>query len=116
MRDLLVHVAETYLFWISHFAFQNVSHSKAETFTSVMEIRALYTEVDFHVFELIKTYEGAWEDQVKGSIKGIQKEISVSAFQLFTHVTTHEFHHKGQILSMSRLLGYTPVDTDIIRF
>jgi uncharacterized damage-inducible protein DinB len=38
-----------------------------------------------------------------------------SAFQIFTHVITHEFHHKGQILSLSRHLGYTPVDTDIIR-
>ena len=35
--------------------------------------------------------------------------------QLFTHTITHEFHHKGQVMSMSRLLGYVPVDADIIR-
>ena len=34
---------------------------------------------------------------------------------IFADVTTHEFHHKGQILSISRHLGYVPVDTDIIR-
>ncbi|MFI5159066.1 MAG: DinB family protein [Sphingobacteriales bacterium] len=41
--------------------------------------------------------------------------LTRSPFELFTHVTTHEFHHKGQVVSMSRQLGYTPVDTDVIR-
>jgi uncharacterized damage-inducible protein DinB len=39
----------------------------------------------------------------------------VDGFKLFTHTITHEFHHKGQILTLSRQLGYTPVDTDIMR-
>jgi len=33
-----------------------------------------------------------------------------------THVMTHEFHHKGQIMTMGRMLGYTPPDADVIRF
>ncbi|MCB0624495.1 MAG: hypothetical protein KDC43_11415, partial [Saprospiraceae bacterium] len=37
------------------------------------------------------------------------------AFRLFTHVVTHEFHHKGQILSLTRHLGFVPVDTDVMR-
>ncbi len=41
--------------------------------------------------------------------------LMVNPLQLFTHVITHEFHHKGQIMSLSRHLGYTPVDADIIR-
>ncbi len=40
---------------------------------------------------------------------------NTTPFELFTHVITHEFHHKGQVLSLSRHLGYIPVDTDIIR-
>jgi uncharacterized damage-inducible protein DinB len=28
-------------------------------------------------------------------------------------VTTHEFHHKGQIVLMARVLGYFPPDTDV---
>jgi uncharacterized damage-inducible protein DinB len=41
---------------------------------------------------------------------------TATPLQLFTHVITHEFHHKGQILSRCRQLGYVPVDTDILRF
>ena len=36
-----------------------------------------------------------------------------SAYQLFVHSVTHEFHHKGQIVSMLRLLGYEVESTDI---
>jgi uncharacterized damage-inducible protein DinB len=32
------------------------------------------------------------------------------------HVLTHAFHHKGQIVSMCRRLGYPVSDTDLIRF
>ncbi|MCB0535444.1 MAG: hypothetical protein KDD14_24780 [Saprospiraceae bacterium] len=45
----------------------------------------------------------------------MEKEILAPPLRLFTHIVTHEFHHKGQILSLSRHLGYTPVDTDIMR-
>lgn len=34
--------------------------------------------------------------------------------QLLTHSITHEFHHKGQIVAMLRLLGYIPKNTDIL--
>ncbi|MCB0640529.1 MAG: ATP-binding cassette domain-containing protein, partial [Phaeodactylibacter sp.] len=43
------------------------------------------------------------------------KPQETEALKLFTHVITHEFHHKGQVLSFSRHLGYTPVDTDVLR-
>jgi uncharacterized damage-inducible protein DinB len=38
---------------------------------------------------------------------------SATPLQLFTHVMTHEFHHKGQLLSMFRILGHVPPDTDV---
>ena len=50
---------------------------------------------------------------IETSIGG--KMLPASPLKLFTHVITHEFHHKGQILSLSRHLGYVPVDTDVIR-
>ena len=32
------------------------------------------------------------------------------------HVLTHAFHHKGQIVSMCRILGYPAPDTDLNNF
>jgi uncharacterized damage-inducible protein DinB len=43
------------------------------------------------------------------------KKGKSSPLEVFTHVMTHEYHHKGQLLSLSRQLGYTPIDTDVIR-
>lgn len=45
-----------------------------------------------------------------------EKYIETNAYGIFTHVITHEFHHKGHAMTMARLLGYTPVDTDVMRF
>jgi uncharacterized damage-inducible protein DinB len=33
---------------------------------------------------------------------------------LFTQAVTHEFHHKGQIVTIARQLGYQPVETDLV--
>jgi uncharacterized damage-inducible protein DinB len=44
------------------------------------------------------------------------RQVSATPLQLFTHLLTHEFHHKGQIMTMCRLLGHIPPDTDVIRF
>ena len=35
---------------------------------------------------------------------------------IFHHVLTHAFHHKGQIVSMCRILGYPAPDTDLNQF
>lgn len=43
------------------------------------------------------------------------KIVIANPLKIFTHVITHGFHHKGQILSLNRHLKYAPVDTDIIR-
>jgi len=50
------------------------------------------------------------------NIKNGSDKISVTLLQVFTHVITHEFHHKERIMPMGRKLGYIPPDADIIRF
>lgn len=40
--------------------------------------------------------------------------ISMTPRKLICHTITHEYHHKGQIVSMARLMGYEPPNTDIL--
>lgn len=84
--------------------------------TNLDEMRTLYAEVDLLVMEYILAFEHAWDNPVSGSVNQDRSKLTVPAFQVITHVMTHEFHHKGQILSIGRLHGYPPVDTDVIRF
>ncbi len=114
IRNLLVHIANVYEFWIAKNALQQIiSFTGFESKTGIPEIVELFKSVDVHMDQYITLFHTSDLKQINYVLNG--KESNVSGLHLFTHVITHEFHHKGQILSMSRHLGYIPVDTDIIR-
>jgi uncharacterized damage-inducible protein DinB len=114
VRNLLVHIANVYEFWIANNALnKNISFTEYESKQNVSEIVDLFKGVDSLICEFIERSHSEESKKIKYELNG--KQHSVSSVKLFTHVITHEFHHKGQILSLSRHLGYTPVDTDIIR-
>lgn len=113
--DLLIHVSNTYRQWVNDFALKNKLQDADElNIFSIAQIRSLFAEVDLLVEGFIKEFNKKGKYPICGSVAG--RQLSLSPLQLFTHVITHEFHHKGQILSMCRILGYIPPDTDIIRF
>ncbi len=114
IRNLLVHIADTYMFWIGKQALQqNISFKEYKSYPSLAEVKDYFNSVD----KLADEFIGVFQNDSFKELKIIVNEntISKTPFELFTHVITHEFHHKGQILSLSRHLGYLPVDTDIIR-
>jgi uncharacterized damage-inducible protein DinB len=113
---LLVHNANVYIHWLANFAMQlNVTYFEAVEFWNVESIKALYDNVDQLVDGFLNTYEGRLDTIVNGTtING--RSAQSTPLELFTHVITHEFHHKGQLLSMFRLLGHEPPDADVIRF
>ena len=39
--------------------------------------------------------------------------VNVSPALMLSHLITHGFHHKGQIVAMTRQLGYPPPETDM---
>lgn len=114
IRNLLVHTANTYVFWLGHQALQKeMDFSSKDAVSNVDEIRQLFLEVDKLVEEFVTHFGRNYLTNLKVSVN--QESAKANPFKLFTHVITHEYHHKGQILSLSRHLGYTPVDTDIMR-
>jgi uncharacterized damage-inducible protein DinB len=117
ISDLLVHNVNTYLSWLRNFGLDTVRPFHiTEEVNSLKEIRVLFDEVNLIVDEFLHKYSDDYEQPLTKKIvhKGIT--ATLTPLKLFTHVITHEFHHKGQILTMSRQLGYTPADTDVIRF
>ena len=112
IRNLLVHIANTYEFWIAQ---QSLNHevifSTYDSKKTVTDIVELFDVVDIFMNEFISLIA---ENKLIG-YKVNEIKNTAAPFRLFSHVITHEFHHKGQILSLSRHLGYLPVDTDIMR-
>ena len=116
MQYLILHIANTYIYWIKQFTFkQKIDYFTEDNIHSVNDIRKAFDEVNLLVDEFLSKYND-YNTPIEGEIFWLKKNMTFSVLELFTHVITHEFHHKGQIMSMSRMLGYTPLDADVIRF
>jgi uncharacterized damage-inducible protein DinB len=114
IRNLLVHCVNTYDFWIGECALGIVSiQIEPVTINSMDEIVLLYQKVDAMMHQFFNAVQHREQLDFTFFLGG--EETTEPGLKLFSHVITHEYHHKGQILSMSRHLGYTPVDTDIMR-
>jgi uncharacterized damage-inducible protein DinB len=117
IADLLVHITHVYTFWLGQFALKKeVMFAEPEKINSLSKLQHLYENVNSLVEEFLKFTEQTSEKEISGEAGTPPQRITRSSFEIFTHVITHEFHHKGQILIMGRQLGHVPPDTDIIRF
>lgn len=116
VTDTLLHVADTYLYWIAAVGLQQQpAYSGPHTEKNMETIREAFDTVNAVVTEFLFTYAARPEAVITREATGNLSEIRSSPLQLFTHVITHEFHHKGQVMTMGRMLGHTPPDADIIR-
>lgn len=114
MRNLLVHIANVYESWIGQQALKKeIAFTTYESKETIHDISLLFDGIDRLMDEFIGNMDSPEMQEITYVLNNEMHKTS--ALQIFTHVITHEFHHKGQILSLSRHLGYTPVDTDIIR-
>lgn len=114
VRNLLVHIANVYESWIGQEVLKKeIAFTTYESKEMISELSALFETVDLIMHEFFDLMDSPEMEQIRYEVNNEQREAS--AFTIFSHVITHEFHHKGQILSLSRHLGYTPVDTDMIR-
>ena len=114
IRDLLEHNAFCYYNWLACFARQMPPLADQNN-TTLDDIRRLYFHVDDSVAIFLQTFHEKMGSPITG-IHDTMGRLSATPLQLFTHVLTHEFHHKGQIMSMCRLLGHPPPDTDVSNF
>ncbi|MGZ3761057.1 MAG: DinB family protein [Mucilaginibacter sp.] len=114
--NLLNHSANTYIHWLVKVA-QQQPHSffEADDMKSVVNVENAFRDVDAIVANFLHKFKGRFDVPSVFNHPTTGTPLTLTRLELFTHVITHEFHHKGQILTMSRLLGYIPVDTDIIR-
>ena len=114
IRNLLVHIGNTYEFWLGRHALNlEMNFTPYNTIKDALQAKDFFLTIDSLTTRFIDVYSSKYLEDLVFVNNG--QKITASPLKLFSHVITHEFHHKGQILSLSRHLGYTPVDTDIIR-
>ena len=116
IRYLLVHTINAYIQWTANFAMNEYyEFFRDEDFKTVDLIRKFYIEADNLITILLDHYADKLNDPIDGTLSRNRKVIA-TPLEVFTHVLAHEFHHKGQVVTICRLLGHIPPDTDIIRF
>lgn len=114
-----IHVADCYRYWLGSFSFRQkradfsfaseyeLEHSDVENVQSRFEL------VDEVVQRFLDEFNSRWFENIANEVKWQEEPWSTTPLWLLTHTETHEFHHKGQIVSMARHLGYNPPNTDI---
>ncbi|MDN3587916.1 DinB family protein [Pedobacter aquatilis] len=114
VRNLLVHICDTYAAWIGLRGLNlPIDFKPFSAYDNIQDCVAYFNQVDEYVYAFLQKFEYDYQQEIEIERNG--DILKISPLRLFTHTITHEFHHKGQIMSLSRHLGYTPVDADIIR-
>lgn len=114
IRNLLVHNAYTYQYWLGVQALQkDIPFPGYSSVQSISDAVKLFQKTDTIVAEFIAKFSHQHLQPITVTLR--ENTFDSTPLALFTHTISHEFHHKGQILSLSRHLGYVPVDTDVIR-
>ena len=115
MGYLLVHIANTYKHWSANFPMnKGMPYTDENSVSDIATIHQLFAEADDLVMDFLNHFNDPYLTVTNKVRSG--KTVTVTILELFTHMITHEFHHKGQIMTMCRLLGHVPPDTDAIRY
>jgi uncharacterized damage-inducible protein DinB len=114
LRNLLVHASGCYLWWLGAFPHElPMPHNEPSDFHDMAEIRARFANVDRLVRRFLRENAYRLDTPATHQLAREPKRLTVTPRWLFTHTVTHEFHHKGQIVTIARQLGYPPVETDL---
>jgi uncharacterized damage-inducible protein DinB len=121
IRDTLVHVAGCYHAWLgSYILSKTTSPLLTREEINKMQIGDIihyFQQADNYVEDVMEQFrDERFDDVIESELhwKADSKTVRKTPRQLLFHSITHEYHHKGQITAMLRLLGYKPNNTDIL--
>jgi len=117
VRDTLAHTLGAQWIWLQRFQGKTpAAMPRADEFPDLASLRARWSEVERD----LQTYvEGLSAADIEGffeynDLKGNSHRNL--RWQTLQHLANHGTYHRGQITTMLRQLGATPVSTDLIGF
>lgn len=120
IRDTLLHAANCYNAWLGSYVLletkKPMTPKEDIQHMGLKEIKARFELADSYVDQI---FERLSEHMDKPIVRAIpwregNEEISDTPRKLLMHTVTHEFHHKGQIVAMARIMGYAPPNSDVL--
>lgn len=120
IKDSLIHVAGCYHAWLGCFVLSETTSpllTKEEmNDMQIDDIQLYFQQADQYVNAVFEQFSNKFDEIIEKKLdwKIGGSTVRKTPHQLLIHSITHEFHHKGQIVVMLRLLGYIPKNTDIL--
>jgi uncharacterized damage-inducible protein DinB len=118
IRNIHVHVAGCYQYWVGAMGLQQTISYVDEPTSSLPDaasMRVAFAKVDLMLEEAFEKFQNL--DDPLEVVRPGRDVLMVSQRWLVTHPITHEFHHKGQLLALGRVLGHplpSNADTDLV--
>jgi uncharacterized damage-inducible protein DinB len=117
IRKLHAHVAECYLWWVGTAGLGLPQPTiERNNLSNVAAMRRLFAQVDAVVDDALRNFTRL-DEVYEWTPPGRDRTVRVSQRWLILHPLTHEFHHKGQMVALGRVLGYpapAAYDTDLV--
>lgn len=120
IKDSLIHIAGCYHAWLGSFVLSETTSpllTKEEiNQMQIGNIQHYFQQADYYVDAVIQQLSNNFDDILEKELawKADSGFVRKTPHQLLVHSITHEYHHKGQIVVMLRLLGRIPNNTDIL--
>ncbi|MBQ4869458.1 DinB family protein [Priestia megaterium] len=120
VRDSLIHIAGCYHAWLGAFVLLQTKSplliKEVINNMQISDIQLYFDQADAYVDAVFEQFSDNFDDIIERELVWRPEVGSIrkTPRQLLMHTITHEFHHKGQIVAMLRLLGHVPKHTDII--
>jgi uncharacterized damage-inducible protein DinB len=116
IRAQVIHILNCEGFWIHTLQALPFDDQDTANWPTVSDARRLQSEVSMRTLN----YLSSLSEQRLVAATELHFSDGDSAVRtpalILHHVLTHAFHHKGQIVSMCRILGYPAPDTDLNQF
>jgi uncharacterized damage-inducible protein DinB len=116
LRAQMIHIFNCEAFWIHTLQALPFKDKNPGSCPDILSARALQRSVTANTLAYLS---GLTDEQLNANteLHFSDGDIAVRTPALILHhVLTHAFHHKGQIVSMCRALGYPAPDTDLNQF
>jgi uncharacterized damage-inducible protein DinB len=117
VRDTLAHIVNVEWLWLRRWQGESPTRVvPASDYPSVAKLREGFAGVDADRQRFLAGIPDAqlaatftWRD-----MQGVERRLPL--IQTLQHVVNHGTYHRGQVTTMLRQLGATPVSTDLYRF
>ncbi len=115
VRDTLAHIMLAEWLWLERWQGRSPGFP-SEQFADLASLRARWQRIDSDLNAHVRGLSAADLDRVVEYKNTKGNAFSNPMWQMLQHVVNHGTYHRGQITTMLRQVGATPVTTDLIAF